>query len=304
METTSPTFSILITTKNRKVDLEFTLTKISYLLKREDVVCIICDDGSTDGTADFLEMNYPEIQLIKNTKSKGLIYSRNRLLDLVKTEFAISIDDDLHFITQNPLELIQKHFEEHEKCGLIALRIFWGLLEPKNTVTNQDYQVVQGFVGCAHVWRMTAWKTIPNYPEWFIFYGEEDFAAYQLFKANWQTHYLPQVLVNHRVNIKARKTDSDYLVRQRRSLRSGWYLMFMFYPIATIPKKLMYSVGMQLKLKVFKGDFKTLKVIILAFVDLIGNLPKILKNSNRFTNNEFIKYKQLPETKIYWIEEE
>lgn len=296
-------FSILITTKNRKVDLEFTLLKISYLLKRDDVVCIICDDGSTDGTADFLEINYPEIQLIKNTKSKGLIYSRNRLLDLVKTEFAISIDDDLHFITQNPLELIKQHFQKHDKCGLIALRIFWGLQEPENTNTKEYSQIVQGFVGCAHVWRMTAWKTIPNYPEWFIFYGEEDFAAYQLFKANWQTHYLPQVLANHRVDMNARKNNADYVIRQRRSLRSGWYLMFLFYPVTHIPRKLLYSIGMQLKLKVFEGDIKTLKVIMLAFFDLMCNVTKILMDSNRLTKDEFAKYKKLPPTKIYWNQE-
>lgn len=165
----NPIFSILITTKNRKVDLEFTLTKVSYLLKREDVVCIICDDGSTDGTTNFLEINYPEIQLLRNFESKGLIYSRNRLLELVKTEFAISIDDDLHFITHNPLEHIKIFFQQNEKCGLIALRIFWGMQEPKKINTKEHSEIVQGFVGCAHVWRMTAWKTISDYPEWFFF---------------------------------------------------------------------------------------------------------------------------------------
>jgi hypothetical protein len=43
-------------------------------------------------------------------------------------------------------------------------------------------KVLQSFVGCGHVWRMDAWRTIENYPEWFYFYGEEDFASYLLFK--------------------------------------------------------------------------------------------------------------------------
>jgi hypothetical protein len=30
-------------------------------------------------------------------------------------------------------------------------------------------EVLQSFVGCGHVWRMDAWRTIENYPEWFIF---------------------------------------------------------------------------------------------------------------------------------------
>jgi hypothetical protein len=36
---------------------------------------------------------------------------------------------------------------------------------------------VKSFVGCGHAWRMKAWHEIPNYPEWFEFYGEENYAS-------------------------------------------------------------------------------------------------------------------------------
>ena len=249
---TSATFSILITTKNRLPDLVFTLGKIQYLLDKNEVTCIICDDGSTDGTGLYLQTHYPEIQLLQNPTSQGLIYSRNRLLSLVSTEFAISIDDDAHFISENPLESIQKYFEENINCGLIGFRIFWGLEEPISIISTEKSHRVQGFVGCAHVWRMQTWRDIPNYPDWFIFYGEENFASYQLFKKHWEIHYLPEVLVHHRVDIKARKQHKDYIERQRRSLRSGWYLFFLFYPIKMIPRKMAYSLWIQFKYKVFK----------------------------------------------------
>jgi glycosyltransferase involved in cell wall biosynthesis len=296
----NPTFSLLITTKNRLADLAFTLDKIKYLLNRKDVVCIICDDGSTDGTAVFLQKQYPEIQLIQNPKIQGLIYSRNRLLSLVTTEFAISIDDDAHFVTGTALEFIQKHFKENTHCGLLALRIFWGLEEPISKASSEKNHPVQGFVGCGHVWRMKAWRDVPNYPDWFVFYGEENFASYQLFKKNWEIHYLPEVLVNHRVNVKARRAHADYTIRLRRSLRSGWYLFFLFYPLPYIPRKMVYSLWMQFKLKVFQGDFKALQAIVLALLDLFRNMPRILKNSNRLTEKEYEAYNQLPETKIYW----
>jgi glycosyltransferase involved in cell wall biosynthesis len=301
---TNQLFSILITTKNRITDLALTLEKIKHLIDREDVVCVICDDGSTDGTASFLQINYPEIQLIQNHKSKGLIFSRNRLLNLVKTEFAISIDDDAHFVNDNPLESIKKYFDENLNCGLLAFRIFWSLEEPiSNTSKVLPYRV-KGFVGCGHVWRIKAWHAIPNYPAWFFFYGEEDFASYQLFQKNWQIHYLPQVLVNHRVDLKSRRNNADYTIRLRRSLRSDWYLFFLFYPISTIPRKMAYSFWIQFKTKVLQGDFKALKAVVLALFDLIWNSPRIIKNSNRLTQQEYDDYNQLPETKIYWESEE
>jgi GT2 family glycosyltransferase len=222
------------------------------------------------------------------------------MLNETPADYAISLDDDAHFITENPLEFIQKHFEENAKCGLLALRIFWGLQEPVSVLTNENPKRVQGFVGCAHVWRMKTWRDIPGYPEWFVFYGEENFASYQLFKKNWEVHYLPEVLVNHRVDVKSRRNNADYTIRLRRSLRSGWYLFFLFFPLKTIPGKMGYTLWIQFKHKVFKGDFKALQAVVMAVLDLVWNIPRILKNSNRLTAEEYEAYNELPEAKIYW----
>jgi GT2 family glycosyltransferase len=297
---TNSNFSILITTKNRKDDLAFTLQKSHHLLDRDDVNFIICDDGSIDGTYQFIQDNYPKIKLIKNDKSRGLIYSRNRMMKLVTAAFAISIDDDLHFITQNPLEIIEKAFKENPDVGLFSFRIFWNLEEPRITKCDEISHQMKSFAGGANAWRMAAWREIPEYPAWFVFYGEEDFASFQLFKKNWKVFYLPEVLVNHRVNIKNRKKDPDYSLRLQRALRSGWYLYFLFYPLSTIPKKMAYSIWMQFKLKVFKGDLKALKALLLAIVDLLFSFPKIIKNANRLSNKEYKAYQNLEDTKLYW----
>lgn len=293
-------FTILISTKDRLNALRVTLKHISNLIDREDVECIIYDDGSKDGTSLYIQKCYPKIILITNQESRGYMYCRNMMLNKTSALYAISLDDDAHFITENPLEIIENYFEHNNQCGVLAFRLFWGLKTPKNTFSKDKETKVQGFVGCGHVWRVSAWKEIPNYPEWFVFYGEEEFASYELFKRGWSIHYIPEVLVQHRVDIRLRKNNADYTTRLRRSLRSGWYLYFLFYPIKLIPKKLAYSLYMQLKEKVMKGDFKVLLAIILALFDLVKSTPKIVKNSNRFSNNEFVAIKQLPQTKIYW----
>jgi glycosyltransferase involved in cell wall biosynthesis len=293
-------FSILITTKNRLSDLKITLQKINYLLERNDVQCIICDDGSTDETSQFVTEQYPFIQLIRNEKSLGLIASRNKLLDMVLAPFAISLDDDLHFITTNPLEIIEKYFTQNKDVAVTSFRIFWSPLEPKTTTTNDKSMQVKSFAGGAHAFRMAAWKTIPKYPEWFVFYGEEDFASFQLYKKKWQVHYLPEILVNHRVDLKSRKKNSDYQTRLRRSLRSGWYLYFLFLPISKIPNSIIYSVWAQLNQKVFKGDFLALKALFFAIFDVLKAFPKIIKNSNRLTQVEYDAYQNLENAQIYW----
>lgn len=293
-------FSILITTKNRLEDLKVTLNHLDDYIKNKEIECIICDDGSIDGTSKFIETNYKTIHLIKNTKSKGLIFSRNRLLNLTQAKYAVTLDDDAHIVSQNTLEIIENVFELNEKCAVIAFRIFWGQLLPNNLSHSLSNKRVKGFVGCGHVWRMDAWRSIPNYPDWFIFYGEEDFAGFQLFKNSWEVWFIPDILVHHRVDVKARKNQKDYITRLRRSLRSGWYLYLLFYPIRQIPSKLAYTFWMQLKLKVFKGDFRALLAILGAVFNVLLSFPRLIHNRTSLNNLEYKKYQMIPDAMVYW----
>lgn len=297
-------FSILISTKNRLDDLIFTLKKINHLIHRNDVECVVFDDGSSDGTTNYIAQNYPEIILHSNKVSKGYLYCRNKMLNETNAEFAISLDDDAHFITDEPLEVISDYFLQNPKAGVLGFRVFWSKESPENIFSNDLPGRMKSFVGCGHVWRMSVWREIPNYPEWFVFYGEENFSSYQLFKKKWEIHYLPDVLVHHRVSIKDRRKASDYSLRLRNSLRSGWYLYFLFLPLNLIPRTMASSIWIQLKLKVFKGDWAALQSIILAMKDLLLALPKITKNANRLTNAEYKLYQELADAKLYWKPED
>ncbi len=293
-------FSILISTKNRSDDLLFTLQKIKYLLN-EEVKCVVYDDGSTDETFEKVTALFPEIEVKRNEVSKGYIFCRNKMLNETKADFAISLDDDAHFLTENPLEKILNYFNENPKCGLLALRIFWGLEEPKNQLSNEIPSRVQSYVGCGHVWRMTSWRAIPNYPEWFQFYGEENFASLQLFKKNWEVHYLPEVLVHHRVDLKTRtKKNNEFSFRYRRSICSGWFLILLFYPAIKIPRIIVYSIYIQVKTKIFKGNFKAIFPLVLATFDVFYNIPNLIENKATLTREEYKYYSELKEAKIYW----
>lgn len=292
--------SFLISTKNRCEDLLFTLTKIKHLLN-QNVTCVVFDDGSTDATSAKVKSNFPEVTLLRNETSKGYIFCRNKMLNETNAEFAISLDDDAHFLTENPLRICIEHFQNNPKCGIIAARIFWGKEIPENTNSTDTQKTVKSYVGCGHIWRMKSWRDIPNYPEWFQFYGEENFASLQLFKKNWEIHYVPQILVQHRVDLKNRtQTNKDFAFRHRRSLRADWYNYFMFFPLVKIPRKLMYSIWMQWKTKIFKGNFKVVLPLHLAIFDLIVSIPKLIANRNALTSEEYANYLKLNEAKIFW----
>lgn len=293
-------YSIVISTKNRCQDLLLTLNQTKHLFNK-DISCVVYDDGSTDGTHEGVKANFPEVILLRNEVSKGYIYCRNKMLNETNADFAISLDDDAHFLTNNPIEIISDYFSKNEKCGVIAARIFWGKETPENMNSSDKSQKVKSFVGCGHIWRMKAWRDIPNYPEWFQFYGEENFASLQLFKKKWEIHYVPELLVQHRVDLKKRtRTNKDFAFRHRRSLRADWYNFFLFLPMSQVPRKLVYSVWMQIKNKIFKGNFKVIKPLLLALFDLLVTFPKLMKNKNTLSSTEYQEYQKLNEAKIYW----
>ena len=293
-------FSILITTRNRLEELKFTLQESSLLINREDTEVLIYDDASTDGTYDYLKITYPKVKLFRNKKSKGLIHNRNVLLNSCVGKYAISLDDDAYFLTKNPFEIIEEYFINNDNCGVIACRIFWGKEKPMTIQHHEINQRVFGFVGCGHVWKMNDWEQIPNYPSWFVFYGEEEFASYHLFKKNIEIHYVPDILVHHKVNVKNRKKASDYQERTRRSFRSGWYLLWIFSPIEFIPRKLAYTFWIQFKTKMIKGDWKATLAVLQAVFDTVINLPKLVKQSDRLSKEQYVEIKKLTPTKLYW----
>ncbi|MBS3993931.1 MAG: glycosyltransferase [Bacteroidetes bacterium] len=296
----SKKFTLIIPTKNRLSELKYSLEKLSYLLNLEQVHVIICVDGSTDGTVEFLSEFYPSIELIVNENSRGIHYTRNMLMNNVKTPYIISIDDDAHFLTENILDLVENYFLENKTVGLLSFRAYWNKEEPKNVLSDDKPIRVKGFGAVGFAMQTQAWKSIPNFPEWFVFYGEEDFAAFHLFKSGWEIHYFPAVLVHHRVNLKARKREIDYRLRLRRSLRSGWYLYFLFYPWALIPRKLAYTLWIQIKLKVLKGDWRAGIAILQAIGDLFFNIHNLIKNRTPLSKVEFFKFQSLTREKLFW----
>ena len=299
-------FTVTITTFNRLPDLKQTLKYMSLWLDSSNILFLICDDGSNDGTSNFIKSTYPQIRLLRNEVSKGLIYSRNRLLNEVKTEFAISLDDDLHLVNETIIPSFTAYLDRNPNVAVLGFRIFWGEKMPDVTTTIYNSKRVQSFPGGACVIRMAAWDSVPDFPSWFIFYGEEDFLSRHLFKQNWQVHYFPKTLGHHRVDMTKRKTNADYYLRLRRSLRSGWYLYLLFYPWSMIPRRLTYTYLRQIKLKVIggRGNLKSFLTINRALIDVFINLPRLIKQSNRFSIEEQKEYARLDEAVIYWINED
>lgn len=292
-------FTILIATKNRPHDIKFTIESLVQLLE-VGYKLLVFDDASLEKVSDLGIPLHPNITFYQTDEPVGYLQARNFLMKKVETPYAIVLDDDANFLLLDKVHSISKHFEDNPKCGVVAFRIFWGLEQPKSFESMDNIQRVKSFVGCGHAWRMTAWKNIPDYPNWYKFYGEEEFASLHLLKNKIEVHYLPDILIQHRVDNKGRREKADYTMRIRRSLSAGWYNYFLFLPPKVLPGKLSYSIIQFIIRKVFYGRIMNIKILYLVIKDVLKNIGNIRRSRSAISNLEYEEYKYLQSAKIFW----
>jgi len=93
---TPPTISlsIIIPTYNRVGLIKFTLDSLQPQFHPGIAMeIIVVDDGSTDGTWDFIEKNYPVVKLYRNDK-KGATSARNKGLSMAQGTYIMYLDSD------------------------------------------------------------------------------------------------------------------------------------------------------------------------------------------------------------------
>jgi glycosyltransferase involved in cell wall biosynthesis len=113
----SPVISVCIAVYNRQ---KFIQAAIESVLNQtyQNFEVIIIDDGSKDGTVSVIEsIADSRIKLFKNESNKGVVYTRNRYLELASGEFIAILDsDDLWF--PEKLEKQLHFFASHQDYGI------------------------------------------------------------------------------------------------------------------------------------------------------------------------------------------
>ena len=92
MRSVAPVATALIPTRNRRELLGTVLEAI--LAQSVPVEVIVLDDGSTDGTADWVREQFPVVRVCRTEVSQGPTYQRNQGALLATTPYLFTIDDD------------------------------------------------------------------------------------------------------------------------------------------------------------------------------------------------------------------
>lgn len=102
--------SIIIPTYNEKDLLKRNLPYLLKAVRASDEI-IVVDDGSTDGSAEFIKNNYPHIRLVSLQENQGFSIACNCGIRESGNNLVYLLNNDVE-VTQNFIEPLLNHFQK------------------------------------------------------------------------------------------------------------------------------------------------------------------------------------------------
>lgn len=165
--------TVLITTRNRKDLLDQAIR--SALMQRAAVEILVVDDGSTDGTSEFVQRNYPSIRLISHATSAGYVKRRNEGIAAASADYVFSIDDDAQFTDPDTVSKVLSAFDEPEiwAVAIPFINILQDKIVRQKPLHLARCEVTAFYIGTAHAIRRSDFLDAGGYRCDIVHQGEE-----------------------------------------------------------------------------------------------------------------------------------
>lgn len=223
---------IIIPSFNGKYLLEKHLPEI---IKYSDYLhkIIIIDNGSQDGTVDWLESHYPEIVIVRNSSNLGFTKPINQGVFVSKSEFFVLINNDVR-PEKDYLKNILRYFN-NDKVFAVSFNerdSSWPQVSWKNGKLqftrgeDKNYPRYSAWAsGGSAIFRRSLWDKIGGFDEIYApFYWEDIDIGYRAWKMGYKVVWDNQSIVIHDHESTSKKMNHSYvsLIKQRNELLFTW----------------------------------------------------------------------------------
>lgn len=145
----SPLFSIVIPNWNGKHFLKPCLDSL-LIQTHDNVEIIIVDNASSDGSQDYIQVNYPQVTLVELPENLGFTGACNIGMETATGEIISLLNNDTE-VEPNWVEEIIGAFDRHPDVGMIASKML--LFDKRDHIhTTGDFFTVDGRAGNRGVW--------------------------------------------------------------------------------------------------------------------------------------------------------
>lgn len=129
-----PILSISIPTWNRRDLVLACLGSIFSCGDPVDLEVIVVDNGSSDGTADRVAAEFPQVRLIRNGENLGFAKANNQAFSIARGRYFLLLNSDTQ-ILPGAFSTLVSYLENHPKTGAVGPQ----LLNPDGSVQPSRY---------------------------------------------------------------------------------------------------------------------------------------------------------------------
>jgi N-acetylglucosaminyl-diphospho-decaprenol L-rhamnosyltransferase len=280
--TTAPRIDVVVVCWNDKDKITTALDSVFALPEvRDDAAfanVVISDNGSTDGSREFLRERYgARVQIVENGANLGFAAACNRAFAATSAEYVFLLNPDAE-LKPAALAAIVAFMDAHPRCAIAGSRIYnydgsvqqsvgefdtwtgaflrssaWGdwpiFARHANGASLRGWgydteRRVDLAIGAALAIRRAVFADIGAFDERFFLYHEEVDFAKRAAQAGWETWFVPGSEAVHEGEGSA-KGQYSVEARKQRSRRKYWikhhgYLWYLALNIALIGRYVLY----------------------------------------------------------------
>jgi len=250
---------------------------------------LVVDNGSTDGTAEMLPQEFPQIRLIRSEINLGFARAANLAAKKSTGEFLLLLNSDAR-LAADSLALARQWLQANPSCAVAGAQLLNADGSRQNSIANfptlatellnksllrrlwpkkfpgkeQAFDApveVETVIGAFMLIRKSAWDALGGLDERFFFFLEETDFCRQVRAENFQVVHLPQVRVFHGQGQTAKQVSVGVRIEYWRSRYAYFAKNF---GAAT---RLVLGAGLLVRLAV-----NWLAAMLLAILTLGGNV--------------------------------
>lgn len=227
----------------------------SLLAQSLEAHIIVVDNGSSDGSVDFIKEYYPDVELIEHQKNYGYAggvnpgFKRAQALGAV---YVAPFNNDA-VADKDWLRFLVEHLEASPDVGIAACKLLsgdhsyldstgdyyttWGLPYPRGRletdITKYDSRTeIFAASGGASLYRVAMLDEIGLLDEDFFAYYEDVDLSFRAQLAGWKVAYVPQAIVYHQIGATSGKMKGFTTYQTMKNLP---WLLWKNVPLPLLP---------------------------------------------------------------------
>lgn len=263
---------------------------------------IVVDNGSSDGSVDFVNRNYPEVKTIALPKNVGFATANNIALKRVQTKYVALLNNDAvpHRLW---LEKLVEALEAHPEAGFAASKMLFydnariidragdgytragtGLLRGRGVQADKynNLEWIFGASAGAALYRIQMLRDIGLFDEDFFLLYEDVDLSFRAQLRGYRCLYVPDAVVYHKASSSIIHDSPTSVYYSHRNLE--WtYLKNM--PSSLISKTIWLHIIYDVAAFFFFAANGRIREFIKAKWDALKGMKRMLKKRMQIQNN-------------------